>query len=255
MPRKLGQHFLTSRPFLERIAAAACPVRVPLLIEIGPGRGALTGCLLPRCQRLIAIELDPVLAAALQRRFPSVEVLARDVLETDLTAWGEAVVAGNLPYYITSPIIERVLGMGPLLERAVFLVQKEVAERLTASPGTREFGYLTVHTQLFTEAKYLFKVPPGAFLPPPKVDSAAVLLTPRTPPLEDTKGFLEFAGRAFRQKRKTLRNNLAPFYGARLQSLPEAGKRAEQMTVEDLVALYRRLAPESGQAGPPSSVP
>lgn len=241
MPRKLGQHFLTSRSFLERIAAAACPERVPLLIEIGPGRGALTEHLIPRCDRLIAIELDPELAAGLQSTFPRVEVVHRDVLETDLSAWGEAVVAGNLPYYITSPIVERVLALGPHLRRAVFLVQREVAERLAAPPGTRDYGYLTVQTQLFTQPKYLFRVPPGAFSPPPKVDSAVVLLTPHTPPVPDTRAFLEFASRAFRQKRKTLRNNLAPYYGERLSAWPEASKRAEQLSVQELIALYDRI--------------
>ncbi|HWR50650.1 MAG TPA: 16S rRNA (adenine(1518)-N(6)/adenine(1519)-N(6))-dimethyltransferase RsmA [Bryobacteraceae bacterium] len=241
MPRKLGQHFLTARSFLERIAAAACPSRVPLLVEVGPGRGALTEHLIPRCDRLVAIEIDPLLAAGLRERFPSVEVVEADVLETDLSSWGDATVAGNLPYYITSPIVERVLAMGPLLQRAVFLVQREVAERLAASPGSRDYGYLTVHTQLFAEARYLFRVPPGAFSPPPKVDSAVVLLTPRTLPVADIHGFLEFASRAFRQKRKTLRNNLAPHYGDQVARWPEAGMRAEQLSVEKLIALYQRI--------------
>jgi 16S rRNA (adenine1518-N6/adenine1519-N6)-dimethyltransferase len=241
VPRKLGQHFLTSRSFLERIAAAACPERVPLLIEIGPGRGALTEHLIPRCDRLIAIELDSELASVLRQRFPEIEVVEGDVLETDLARWGETVVAGNLPYYITSPIVERVLALGPLLRRAVFLVQREVAERLAASPGSRDYGYLTVQTRLFTEPKYMFRVPPGAFSPPPKVDSAVVLLTPRTPPIADIGGFLEFASRAFRQKRKTLRNNLAPHYGEQVSRWPEAGMRAEQLPVEELVRLYRGI--------------
>ncbi len=242
MPRRLGQHFLTSSSFLERIAAAACPQRAPLLIEIGPGRGVLTERLIPRCDHLVAIELDRVLANGLRERFPGIELIEGDVLETDLSRWGEAVIAGNLPYYITSPIIERVLALGPLLRRAVFLVQREVAERLTASPGSRDYGYLTVQTRLFTEPNYLFRVPPGAFSPPPKVDSAVVRLVPHTPPVADPPGFLEFARRAFRQKRKTLRNNLAPYYGEQVSALPEAGKRAEQLSVAELADIYARLS-------------
>ncbi len=239
MPRRLGQHFLTNRSFLERLAAAACPVREPLVIEIGPGKGALTEHLLARADRVVAIELDRGLASEL--RFPALEVVQADVLETDLAQWGPAVVAGNLPYYITSPILDRISAMGPLLRRAVVLVQREVAERLTAAPGSRNYGYLSVKTQLFSNPSVLFRLPPGAFSPPPKVDSAAVLLEPRTPPAADPAAFLEFASRAFRQKRKTLRNNLASRHPA-IASQPEAGLRAEQLSLEDLIALHARLS-------------
>ncbi len=234
---------------LERIAAAACPAREPLVLEIGPGRGALTEYLLPRTDRLIAIEIDPDLAGRLRERFsgrPNLDLVEADVLETDLARWGPAVVAGNLPYYITSPILERLFGLGPLLRRAVLLVQREVAERLTARPGTRDYGYLTVHAQLATAPEILFTVPPRAFSPPPKVDSAVVRLTPRPPdqfaPPAERAGFLEFASRCFRHKRKTLRNNLAPFYGKRVEGWPEAGLRAEQLSLEQLRELYRRLS-------------
>jgi 16S rRNA (adenine1518-N6/adenine1519-N6)-dimethyltransferase len=164
------------------------------------------------------------------------------VLATDLAQWGPAVVVGNLPYYITSPIVEKVLALGPLLMRAIFLVQKEVALRLAAAPGSRDYGYLSVATQSTAKVEYLFKVPPGAFSPPPKVESAVVRLTPCEPLVEDAAAFLTFASRCFRQKRKTLRNNLSAFYDKRsIEIQPEAGLRAEQVSIVQLADLHRRL--------------
>jgi len=220
-------------------------MRPPRVIEIGAGTGALTAHLLERVPEVIAIELDPRLADELRRRFPAragLTVVEADVLATDLAKWGPAVVAGNLPYYITSPVIEKVLGMGPLLLGAVLLVQKEVAERLTAAPGTRDYGWLTVATQLLADAEILFGVPPSAFAPPPRVESAVVRLAPRIrADLEDREGFLDFARLCFRHKRKTLRNNLTPAYGRAAAELPEGSRRAEQLSVEELIALYARL--------------
>lgn len=234
---------------LERIAEAVCPGTEPLVIEIGAGRGALTGRLLPRCRKLIALELDPRLASQLRGRFPGashLEVLSADVLATDLAQWGEAVFAGNLPYYISSPILERILALGPLARRAVFLLQREVADRLVASPGSRNFGFLTVHTQFLARVEWLFAVPAAAFHPPPKVESAVVRLTPHARAgdlgISQPARFLEFAGLCFRQKRKTLRNNLAGRYPREIvDALPEGGRRAEQLSVEDLAAVYKRL--------------
>lgn len=252
MGRPLGQHFLFTESILEKIALAACPRTEPLVIEIGPGPGGLTGHLARRAGRLIAVELDAALAEGIRGRFAGqgVEVSEGDVLETDLAQWGEAVVCGNLPYYITSPIIERVLALGPLLRRAVFLVQKEVADRITAQPGNRDYGYLSVSVQARAKAEKLFTVKPGAFKPPPKVDSAVVRLTPQTG-LEcaDLAGFVRFAGLCFHMKRKTLRNNLAAAYPAEtLRDLPEAGLRAEQLSVAQLIDLHRRMkaASEAG---------
>jgi len=176
---------------LERIAEAvcpekdACPEKTETVIEIGPGRGALTSHLVARAGRVIAIEIDPVLVQYLRAEFreePRLTVVETDVLKADLTQWGQATVAGNLPYYITSPILEKTLALGSLLNRAVFLVQKEVAERLTARPGSRDYGYLTVQTQLASVPELLFSVPASAFRPPPKVDSAVVRLTPQSDP-------------------------------------------------------------------------
>lgn len=230
---------------LTRIAAAACPERAELVIEIGPGRGALTRKLLERAKRVVAIEVDPYLAGHLRRQYasePRLEVVEADVLSTDLGQWGHVPVAGNLPYYITSPILERVLQTHP--PRAVFLIQKEVAERLVAAPGSRDYGYLTVRTAFFAGARLLFEVKPAAFHPPPKVDSAVVLLHPQAPPagLADPEAFLRFVALCFSHKRKTLRNNLAGQYGKdAVEGWPEAGLRAEQVALEGFVEMFARL--------------
>lgn len=248
MPRKLGQHYLLRGSVLERIAVAACPEPPePLVIEIGPGKGPLTEKLLQRADRVIAIEVDAWLVEHLGGRFPDesrLTVVPADVLQTDLGQWGTCVVAGNLPYYITSPILEQVLALGPLCHRAVFLVQREVAERLAAGPGTRDYGYLSAITQVQAEVEYLSTVPRAAFSPVPNVDSALVRLRMRSQPLApDLAGFRRFASACFRQKRKTLRNNLQGVFGPeRLATAPtELALRAEQMSPTDLVALYERL--------------
>jgi 16S rRNA (adenine1518-N6/adenine1519-N6)-dimethyltransferase len=237
---------------LERIAAAACGESERLVVEIGPGRGALTARLLERASRVVAIEVDAGLAGHLREKFagdPRLEVVHADVLTTDLAQWGPAVVAGNLPYYATSPILEKITALGPLARRAVLLIQKEVAERVAARPGSREYGYLSVAVQLFAAVRVLFEVKPAAFHPPPKVDSAVVRLDPHDRAAElgigDTRAFLEFVGCCFRQKRKTLRNNLAAAYGRDaidvIDTWPEAPLRAEQVPLETFAEMYRRL--------------
>lgn len=228
---------------MERIAKAACPEPAELVVEIGPGRGALTEKLLRRAARVVAVEVDHDLAGHLRHRFagePRLEVVEADVLETDLAQWRGAPIAGNLPYYIASPILERTVRLSP--PRAVFLIQKEVAERIVAQPGSRGYGYLTVQTALFARAQLLFEVKPGAFHPPPKVDSAVVLLEPRECAVGDPDGFLRFAGQCFTHKRKTVRNNLAEIYGKDVvDPWPEAGLRAEQIPLEGLIGMWERV--------------
>jgi 16S rRNA (adenine1518-N6/adenine1519-N6)-dimethyltransferase len=248
MGRRFGQHFLVKKSILDRIAAAASDSAAPLVIEIGPGKGALTESLLARAQKIVAIEVDPVLVHYLRQKFAGpieagrLTLIEGDVLKTDLAAWGPAIVAGNLPYYITSPILEKLFAMGENWLRAVFMMQAEVAARLAAQPGSRDFGFLTVQTQLFSQPEILFEVPHTAFRPPPKVDSAVVRLTPAHRDLADRAGFLRFASAAFRHKRKTLRNNLAPVYGKdRVDTLEASRQRAEQMTLAALIELYEKL--------------
>jgi 16S rRNA (adenine1518-N6/adenine1519-N6)-dimethyltransferase len=256
--RRLGQHFLTRKSILEGIASAtcddACGERAPLVIEIGAGRGALTESLLDRAEKVVAIEVDPVLVHYLRQKFRDALDAGRlvlsetDILKTDLTAWGPAVIAGNLPYYITSPILERIFAAGANWKRAVILVQAEVAARIVAQPGRREYGYLSVLVQAQARAERLLEVPRAAFRPPPKVDSAVVRLEPRvageTFGIKDLASFLKFAGNCFRYKRKTLRNNLAGLFDrSTVEAAVGPKDRAEQMGVTELVKLWTLLTP------------
>lgn len=228
-----------------------------VVIEIGPGRGAITGLLAQKVRKVLAIELDPALAQGLQAKFQHnlrVEVITADVLRVNLSelcrqqASPQALVFGNIPYYITSPILHHVFTQRKSIRTMGLLMQREVAERLTARPGTRDYGYLTVATQLYSQPEIAFDVPPGAFSPPPKVQSALVTfrMQPKFElwPQPRCDGFLQFVKRCFAQKRKNLLNNLA---GAcdRAQiaaALQELGKspdaRAEELSVEELARLF-----------------
>lgn len=249
MGRKLGQHFLFQRTILDRIAEAACGASCPVCIEIGPGPGGLTAALLSRAGRLVAVEIDPALASALREKYagePRFILVEQDVLAANLDQWGADVVCGNLPYYITSPIVEMVLSLSPPPRIAVFLVQKEVADRMAAVPGTRDYGYFSVATQARAEVERLFIVKPSAFNPPPKVDSAVIRLRPRAhPAIVDMAGFLRFAGICFRQKRKTLRNNLRELARSGQPDPSLLSMRAEQLSIEQLAALHSSLGPLS----------
>jgi len=245
--QKLGQHFLVRGSVLERIALAACPEHEALVVEIGPGRGALTTHLLARADRVVAIEIDHKLVQNLEPYInnPRLQVVEANALEIDLAQWGPAVVTGNLPYYAATAILERVIALGPIVRRGVFLAQKEVAQRITAPPGTRDYGYLSVSMQIAADIEFLFEVPPAAFHPPPKVDSAVLLFHPHARAAEmgilDRPAFLRFVSLCFRQKRKTLRNNLIAHYGPQVDSWPEVSMRAEQIDVQTFAAMYRRL--------------
>jgi 16S rRNA (adenine1518-N6/adenine1519-N6)-dimethyltransferase len=234
--RKFGQHFLSSHGILERIAGLVCSGERPRVLEIGPGRGALTERLLRCASHVTAVEIDLELVAYLRLRFPDLELIAADALEVDLAHYTPDIIAGNLPYYVATALIERTVRMGL---PGVFLIQKEVAQRLTARPGSRDYGFLTVQTQLFATAELMFTVPPGAFRPPPKVDSAVVRLTPH-PPVDDADGLLQFLSACFRQKRKTLRNNLRGSFP--IEGQPEASMRAEQLSLDELTALWHRVS-------------
>ncbi|MGH9469515.1 MAG: 16S rRNA (adenine(1518)-N(6)/adenine(1519)-N(6))-dimethyltransferase RsmA [Terriglobia bacterium] len=274
---RLGQHFLRDPGMARRIAHALALQPEDLLVEIGPGRGVMTRLLAGRCRKLVGIEVDPALAARLESEFhnqPGVEVLQQDILHTDLAelcrrqAARDCYVFGNLPYYITSPILERVLDARRSVRHASFVVQQEVGERLAAVPETRAYGYLSVFVQCFTRPKIKFEIPSGAFSPPPKVRSALVdlLVSPRFPDWDDIAAsqFLRFAQISFAHKRKSLLNNLAPYFSrARVEGALEElalspRVRAEQISIEEMADLFRRLgfshegAPATGSAGVPS---
>ena len=256
--QRLGQHFLASSKFLERIALAACGEHVARVVEIGPGQGALTRYLLRHSDKVIAIELDHELVRHLREAFadePRLDVIEGNALDVDWSRWNECVLAGNLPYYIATAIISRYVRNPGAVKSAVFLVQKEVAERITASPSTREYGYLSVECQLLATVEYLFTVAPGAFRPPPKVESAVVRLKPRAAQITPER-FLRFVSACFRQKRKTLRNNLAGVFPREIldRKPEEMSLRAEQLSVDALMSLYRGLsapAPEPERSPAP----
>jgi len=193
---------------------------------------------------LHAVEIDPKLVAYLAREFAAVDKFHlhhANVLDIDLSQWGPAAIAGNLPYYVTSPIIEKFLALDERFPTAVFLLQWEVAQRLLAKPCTRDYGYLTVSTQLICDVELVCQVPPSAFSPPPKVDSAAVRLIRKRARTDDHKPLLQFVGRCFTHKRKTLRNNLLPFHKAAIEKLPEAKLRAEQLTIQQFEELFAKM--------------
>jgi 16S rRNA (adenine1518-N6/adenine1519-N6)-dimethyltransferase len=243
LPQKFGQHFLSSQPVLDRIAGLICASSQPRVLEIGPGRGALTGKLIACASHVTAVEIDPELHAYLRSRFAgteNLELLHADALEVDFAQYRPDIIAGNLPYYVATPLIERTIRQGL---PGVFLIQKEVAQRLAANPRSRDYGFLTVQTQLFADPELMFIVPPGAFKPPPKVDSAVVRLTPRTRAVEmgihDVEAFSTFLSACFRQKRKTLRNNLRESFP--IDGQPESSLRAEQLSLDQLADLWHRL--------------
>lgn len=274
---KLGQHFLTSDAVAAQIIDALGDVSQQTVLEIGPGRGVLTTPLVRRARRVIAIELDRVLAAQLRMQFalfPNIEIIEGDVLAIDLAAlFGpkpgasrpgltitpEPVrVVGNLPYYITSDILLHLFSARQCFDSVLIMVQKEVADRLAAEPGSSEYGLLSATAQLYSRVDKLFDVPPGAFAPPPKVYSAVVRLTiePQLERLQVAeKGFVDFLKLSFGQKRKTLWNNLKSNYpepalrAALAQADVKPTVRAEALPLEKSAAIYRHLASLNGNLG------
>ncbi len=261
---KLGQNFLIDDHARHAIADALGDVSGKTVIEIGPGKGAITDILVPRANRLIALELDRELAPALASRYatnPNVQVILEDVLKVDfvnLLHKGEtADVIGNLPYYITSDILLKLFAAGAsgLLRRAVVMMQREVADRVSAAPGVREYGLLSATAQMNAKVEHLFVLSPSSFSPPPEVYSTVLRLTfvPRFEELQvDPKEFDRFLKQSFAQKRKTLENNLrfAGYERARIAAAwPDSisqQARAESLALEEMAAIYRALTNEIG---------
>ncbi len=218
MRQRLGQHFLNDHAVIQTILSASELSADDTALEIGPGKGALTRELKPRVKRLLAIELDDGLAQYLRKS--GFEIVHDDFLKTNLDAlisrdlWPIKVL-GNLPYSITSPIFEKLLAW-PGWRTGVFLIQKEVAERMVAPHGSRTFGILSLAVQLFAHAEIIRRVPPGAFTPPPDVESAVIRLRRReTLPLKETAitSYFDLAHAAFAHRRKTLSNSMALYTG------------------------------------------
>lgn len=252
--KQFGQHFLADRYYVDKIVMAVNPVAGDNLVEIGPGQGAITFPLLRKHPRLTVIEFDrdliaPLAAAAAP--LGELTIIHRDVLQVDFSALAEPGrkirLVGNLPYNISSPILFHALEHAAAISDMTFMLQKEVVDRMAAAPGSKVYGRLSVMLQAYCRVDSLFIVPPGAFRPPPKVDSAVARLVPHDPAtigINDPARFAEVVRAAFGQRRKTLRNALngvctaEQFAAAGVR--PEA--RAEQIEVAQFIALANAAA-------------
>ncbi len=266
--RRFAQHFLFDPRILERIVGALDPSLEDTVLEIGPGPGGLTAALAPRVRRLIAIEKDRDLVPPLRARFPAVEIVEGDALAVDwhrlVGGTDQAVprpysVIGNIPYNITSPLIDKAL-LPPRPVRVVLLVQKEVAERVAASPGGADYGALSVGVQAVARVERLFTIPAGAFRPPPKVDSAVLRLSPMRHPLladEEVPGFRRLVVGLFGLRRKQLLRGLREHTGwpaERVRALLAAvalpaTERPERLSPEEFLRLYREMVGSGGKQG------
>ncbi len=246
--KRFGQNFLRDESVIRRIVAAVRPLPGERLLEIGPGRGALTGALLARDCRLLALELDRDLVPLLQQQFganPNFTLQQGDALQLDLAALGfdaPVRVVGNLPYNISTPLIFHLLAQAGRIRDMHFMLQKEVVERLAAGPGSKTYGRLGIMAQYFCTVESLFEVPPGAFTPAPKVQSAIVRLTPHTVlphPARSLPALERVVRTAFNQRRKTLRNALQELIdGDRIAALGiDPGARPERLALADYVRL------------------
>lgn len=266
---RLGQNFLADRRAADKIVDALGQISDKLVVEIGPGKGALTDTLAQRAGRLIAIELDRMLATELRykySRFPNVEILEGDVLTIDFRTVlhrtigplddlrpikpSPARVVGNLPFYITSDILLRLFEFHDQFDVIVIMVQREVADRIAARPGSRDYGLLSATAQLYCKVENLFTLPPGAFSPPPKVHSSVLRLTvaPRFEELGvPPKEFIRFLKTLFGMKRKTLLNNLKEHFQqekikvALAQAGVRADVRAEAVGLDQMAAVFNFL--------------
>lgn len=256
-PRKrFGQHFLHDPHAVERIIQAFDPRPGQRVVEIGPGRGVLTRPLLKMLGKLDVVELDRDLVAALPARcdhHPGLHVHACDALQFDFRSLGDSLrIIGNLPYNISTPLIFRLLDQADVIHDMLFMLQKEVVDRIVAAPGSKTFGRLSVMVQFLCEAEPLFRLKPGAFEPPPRVESAMVRLLPRQQPLfpvDDMKSLAQIVTHAFGQRRKTLRNALQAVLSPDQISAAgvEPGLRAEQLDLAQFASLANRLQAAGGK--------
>ncbi len=261
--RSLGQHFLTDDRYLDRIVELAQLGPEDAVLEVGAGTGLLTRKLAARAGAVVAVEVDPRLADVLKETVASerVRVVRGDAMALDLAALFppglRRKVVANLPYSIASPLLVRLLREVPGLERLVVTVQQEVAQRIVAGPASTDYGLLTLLVRLHADARMALRIPPGAFLPPPRVHSAVVVLTPRTPPVITDPDLLDrLLHAAFGQRRKQLRNawgSLAPrdaLERAARTSGVDLTRRGEELSLEEFCAFAEALAGElAGRSG------
>lgn len=254
--KKYGQHFLSDRSVLEGIVDALAPTAADTVVEVGPGRGSLTEILVERSGRVIGVEIDRALAQQLREKYQSrrnVEIVQADVLQIDLhaVAGEDFLLIGNVPYYITTPIVFKALEP-PIPRRSVFLVQREVAERMAATADTEAYGALSVNVAVVAQIDQVMSVPRAAFKPPPKVDSTVIRLTPRAQPLlglEALPAFRSFVQAAFGLRRKQMQRVLRTVRGFSAEeagaTLEKAGidpsGRPEVLTPGDFVRLFELL--------------
>lgn len=247
--KKWGQHFLRNAAAVEKIAAAVQPADGEIVLEIGPGEGALTRSLIDHGYRVVAIEIDPDLASKFQQRFgEKLQVRNEDAVEAALPDRPFRAV-GNLPYNSGTPILRRVIAH-PQFQRAVFMLQREVADRLVAAPGSDPYGFLTLYRELYAGAKILLKLGPKSFYPRPKVDSAVVVLDPKARDYEtDPDALLDLISTSFRMRRKKLVNNLIGWRDLEREEITEAmvqaginpDTRAEVLDLKAFDRLYSAL--------------
>ena len=252
--KRFGQHFLSDEAVIDAIVAAIDPRPGEALVEIGPGLGAMTAPLLARCERLTVIELDRDLAARL-RRNERLDVVEADVLTVDFAALADRLgqplrVVGNLPYNISTPILFHLLGVADRIVDQTFMLQKEVVERMAASPGSKDYGRLSVMLQWRYDIESLLEVPPEAFDPPPRVDSAVVRMQPLPGTAAvDARLLGELVTVAFSQRRKLLRHTLGRWLEARACEAPfDLQRRAEEVPVAEYLALVAAVT--AGAAHP-----
>ncbi len=256
---KLGQNFLVSPTAPRAIVDALGDISQATVLEIGPGKGVLTNLLAPRAKQFIAVELDQTLASSLERTWKthaSVEIISQDILTVDLTRLAmehdaRLQVIGNMPYYISSPILMHLFSHSAVIDRAVLMAQKEVADRIAAVPGSRAYGLLSATAQMYSAVQKLFNLPPEAFDPPPEVHSAVIRLAMHARFEElgvERVGFIRFLRQVFAQKRKTIGNNFrnseysADAVGKAFQACGvDPQLRAEALPLEAMAKLYRAI--------------
>jgi 16S rRNA (adenine1518-N6/adenine1519-N6)-dimethyltransferase len=256
--RALGQHFLRDAGIARAIVDLVAPTPRDVVLEIGPGQGALTSELTRRAGRVMALEIDPALVAGLRARWPEVEVLEADARRWEYGALraspgGRVLVVGNLPYSVAKPILQALIEARTAIQEMALMLQREVAERVAAAPGGRTYGTLSVLTQLYCDVRVALRVPPGAFRPPPQVDSAVLHVRVRSEPrvpLPDERRFASVVRAAFAHRRKTLANALAGGLGLpadRVRAAAEGAgldptRRPETLTIPEFAALVARLS-------------